>query len=196
MRKAQNLLDGKPEWVESYTQHHKQCHVFRGSGQGDSPLSLEILGTCRQIHQEAALLPYKGNTFACICLFSLSSFLTALVPAQARAIRSMTLCCTSTYNNPSFEKLLKAKLKGLKKVTFLLQVSDYLPSSVRDPAVGWQHGYRKSVLQFQKSPIVNATVAISEYEIGWRDDEEPSISRQMAREWEKELEEGLLASGT
>jgi hypothetical protein len=54
-------------------------------------MTLGILLTCRQVHSEAALIPFTLNTFIFETCDTFGNFLTVLKPVQAKAIRSIIL---------------------------------------------------------------------------------------------------------
>ncbi|KIV99566.1 uncharacterized protein PV09_08744 [Verruconis gallopava] len=78
------LRDGKREWLDQ----HLNCYTSACKGFPN----LGILFTCRQIYEEASLIPFTANTFIFVSPASFESFATAaLLPHQAQALRSITL---------------------------------------------------------------------------------------------------------
>ena len=74
------------------------------------------------MHEETALLPYKLNTFVFCGQVVLGSFLKSLVQAQARAIENITVDMAA-YFTSAFEKIVKARLTGLKRLTGFVEVT-------------------------------------------------------------------------
>lgn len=54
-------------------------------------VQLHLLRVCRQMHQEAALIPYAENKLTFNCTNSLRNFLRKVTLAQAQSIKSVTL---------------------------------------------------------------------------------------------------------
>ena len=78
-------------------------------------LGLGILRTCKQIHHDAALLPYLLNHFTFSSGDCFATFINSLVPAQAQAIQSMTLDngCWTDFCIPTLQLNLLENLKDL-----------------------------------------------------------------------------------
>jgi len=75
--------DSKCEWL------HEHISCF-GHGIGSRPVNINLLLTCKQMYLETYLLPYSSNTFIFIAPASFETFVaSALLPAQARALRSV-----------------------------------------------------------------------------------------------------------
>ncbi|KAI7482380.1 hypothetical protein KC351_g5783 [Hortaea werneckii] len=76
-----------------YHVRHLRCFEppdQQSSNPCDQPQALvSILRVCRQIHDEAALIPFIANFFSFARFTSLSRFLDRLVPAQAHAIQRL-----------------------------------------------------------------------------------------------------------
>ncbi|KAK5164682.1 uncharacterized protein LTR77_009888 [Saxophila tyrrhenica] len=56
-----------------------------------SPYSIALLRTCKQIHHESALLPFKINTFSFRSAMELERFANRLLPCQREALVDITL---------------------------------------------------------------------------------------------------------
>ncbi|KAJ9666692.1 hypothetical protein H2201_003096 [Coniosporium apollinis] len=56
---------------------------------------MALLRVCRQIYNEARLIPYSSNTFSFTLASTFSTFLTSLLPAQRRATTSLHLLVRS-----------------------------------------------------------------------------------------------------
>ncbi|CAK4034507.1 Hypothetical predicted protein [Lecanosticta acicola] len=76
--------------------------------------NLSLLQVCRQIHKEAALLPYASNTFAFQNRFDMNLFLgTVLFQEQRDAIQTLNVCIRSPVN-PTLPAVLPPNLKTLE----------------------------------------------------------------------------------
>jgi len=196
---AQDAKDEDPVWTQNYTEHHRHCHVHWAGTDASHPKSLlpvALLRTCRQIHQEAALLPCQEDIFSFWTMGEMGQFLKSLVPAQVHAIERITLRLNGSYVATTFEKLIQSKLKGLVGLKELLCFvplmqtkqgkTDFVESSTRRHCA-------MSLMQFRGLPKVSAVVVTSrvfvtdEQLVGCSD-----VFNAMAREWAKEVEEGIM----
>jgi hypothetical protein len=80
-------------------------------------MPVHLLRVCRQIYHEAALKPYTEPTFGFIIAIvgpgGMNSFLTHLVPEQARAIGHLHLTCRREFR---LSKLAVSLFRGVKHV--------------------------------------------------------------------------------
>lgn len=102
-----------------------------GSSLGDS---LHLLEVCKQIHREAALLPYELNTFAIRALEDLPLLASRLSSDQLSAIRRLEI---TLYGMPWFDNLSVITFEsmgGLERVSFLafLHSSEVGPDAILD----------------------------------------------------------------
>lgn len=76
---------------------------------------LALLRVCRQLHLEAALLPYLENTFAFPYVLSFREFVQSLFPAQRRSLRKVIFSGNDirAYMRPD----ITSKLCGLTELT-------------------------------------------------------------------------------
>ncbi|KAK4892266.1 hypothetical protein LTR27_009275 [Elasticomyces elasticus] len=194
-----NALSGAAENFDRYEQLHSHC-ISRAPLVPNETMAavLPVLRTCRQIHQEAALLPYQLNNFMCPSTERLSPFLQTLVPAQAHAIENLTLSDTSTHNTLSFQKLAKTKLRGLKQLSCFVDFSYYCLVRFSRTEPGKIDSITLSLLQFKSPALV--TVSVLPYQNGdirsWRDSSGASptpITRESMRTWALGVEAALLA---
>jgi len=78
---------------------HDYCHENEAQGgrkrqrmhTQKNGMTLGLLSTCRQVHNEAALVPFALNTFIFDTCDTLGDFLAVLNPVQAKEIRSIVL---------------------------------------------------------------------------------------------------------
>ncbi|KAK5703762.1 hypothetical protein LTR97_002775 [Elasticomyces elasticus] len=195
-----NALLGAAEHFDKYEPLHSDCVSFHAPRLPLETMAsmLPVLLSCRQIHQEAALLPYQLNNFMCPSMEWLGSFLQTLVPAQAHAIEDLTFSNTSTHHTQTFQKLAKTKLRGLKRLTCFVDFSHYTlywgpvgPDKI-DPIT-------LSLLQFKSPALV--TVSVLPYKNdnsirSWRDSDPAPITRESMRTWALGVEAALLAPET
>jgi len=92
--------------------------------------TLQFLGVCRQIYQEAALIPFATNTFCFHDIGSMRRFTKSLMPRHARAITSVILAI-SGYERGNIGLPMLSRLGGLRDLTFILDGSalPYKPSN-------------------------------------------------------------------
>ncbi|KAK5741470.1 hypothetical protein LTR17_003905 [Elasticomyces elasticus] len=115
-----NELDGSTQCFQSYWDRHRHCYA--GGATKKATLPMAVLRTCRQIHQEAALLPFQLNEFSFSQLENLAPFLQSLFQAQARAIESLILQIYRPYHTITLKNLIKSKLRGLKELTCFVEI--------------------------------------------------------------------------
>ncbi|KAK4899819.1 hypothetical protein LTR27_003085 [Elasticomyces elasticus] len=169
-----------------YLAHHINCYV-PNPGEILPTVSsvLAVLTSCRQIHQEAALLPYKLNTFECVKLEVLGPFLQALVPAQAHAIEMLTISDMSAYSTATFKKLAKTKLRGLRKIRVYVRFhGEAVPAEHDvDPVA-------QTIMQLRVPALSSASVLT----FWWKRGDESSITEDEPRAWAQRVEQALLSS--
>ncbi|KAF2171443.1 hypothetical protein M409DRAFT_50881 [Zasmidium cellare ATCC 36951] len=115
-------------WIE---RHHRCRHALHDGTHlhiraYTRPLDLALLSVCRQLHAEAALLPYQENTFTSTRFSDLQRFITTLVPSQLHAIQHINICYAyhqSDNSQPSIENKLRTAFRSLKSLTILLHSS-------------------------------------------------------------------------
>ena len=108
----------QPAFGALYDSRHEQCGFSFSNELLNAVrhhLSLTLLLTCRQIHEEAALIPFANNTFE--LPYGAAQCLSALLTAQAQAIQSVVLVFdhgdTAKATNAM---ILERKLRGLKRL--------------------------------------------------------------------------------
>lgn len=144
---------------EGYLSRHRNCTLARlpSSEKAFGPLNLSALKVCRQIHQEAALLPYQENSFAFLRLIDVESFVKALIPTQARAIRDVVLWPHAPYTKSGFTTLVTKKLQGLRRLTSFVYCDDHGRKPMEEQALRVRAA---ELLQYRRLPIKSATVAV------------------------------------
>lgn len=98
--------------VSRHETKHERCKHSEGRFK-----ALSLFRTCRQVYQEAALLPFRLNSFSIHRGGTLFEFLNGLIPSQQRAIRQITIVCTGSPSTLS--TTLIQKLAGLRSLTLL-----------------------------------------------------------------------------
>ncbi|KAK3648717.1 hypothetical protein LTR56_000990 [Elasticomyces elasticus] len=109
------------ESLRSYSEAHIIC------AQRETPLmphiTLGLLRVCRQIHLEAALLPFTGNRFIFHSGGEMADFMHSIILPQARAIRSVTLVAgTGGFHANRVHRVLESKVWGLENLTIFLEM--------------------------------------------------------------------------
>ncbi|KAK5726818.1 hypothetical protein LTR15_002708 [Elasticomyces elasticus] len=147
---------------EDYHTKHSKCwntHKNR--------LGLRLLRVCRQVHQEAALLPYQENNFVMERGFlTLSRFLMALMPVQSQALYSLEIVVDyPTYGEPDDQlksAYIRARLPKLRSLIVLVQLRKGTVSIPKTHAIiaveeakAWSTGLKAKLLQqYDKAAVV------------------------------------------
>lgn len=217
MLKAGIESDEAPEWFPDHLDRHF-CSCFGDKAPGDKKSAPSVwvllLLVCRQMHQEAALLPFRQSTF----LFHSSHvkrFLQRLVSAQAHAIEGLAVVMNIlpsppreiALEPPAFSataiKFYRTKLTGLKELTIFVQVAEDCkdkPHFAR--SADTRDAWAASVMRFESLAAVSATVAVTnckspdfqEYFLDYICDEFPTVTNETARTWAREMEQRLIAT--
>ncbi|KAF7189140.1 hypothetical protein HII31_09562 [Pseudocercospora fuligena] len=169
---------------ETFTQRHSKCQLSGGGSKPTSDFSLDFLRVCRQIHQEAALMPFQDNTFIFDDIIDLEGFVEFQIPAQVAAIQHISLDCRSFESDEAFEKRLQKKLGKLKNfIVFRASWLSDLPATV-----DIDHDATGSLLRFRRINIEKATfVAYNPASQAWSDER-----RHEALEWSRFMETALM----
>ncbi|TKA61970.1 hypothetical protein B0A55_10671 [Friedmanniomyces simplex] len=123
-----------------------------------------LLKDCRQIDQEAALMPFQESAFT-MKTESLRVFLLALVPAQSQALRSLLLFADVPepawgWPNNLRRFFVDARLTNLRHLLVLLNV----PTSLDTEMFAGDERIRANMLDdftiFRRMPLSTITVAI------------------------------------
>ena len=121
-------------WRDGKLQMHGPASSTYHDNHRDSRLDLSLLRVCRQIHEEAALIPYAFNTFAFDEGLDLDLFVSrSLLAPQRKAIQSLQINgWLEGYNR--FPGVLPATVKLLQDLKcFTLSVSGYRSKRVEGP---------------------------------------------------------------
>ncbi|KAK5684904.1 hypothetical protein LTS10_002979 [Elasticomyces elasticus] len=165
--------DEKTGWYDGHGAHYVGV-----------PLRLAIIQSCRQTHQETALLPYQNNKFVCLDFENLACFLRTLVLEQARAIETLTVHVRWPYATATVKNLLGRKLKGLRTLTCFLEMGNDIDDNLNADVVNSK--WTDSVLQFQDLELTSARVLpYNAFKGG------SQFQGGQLREWAEELENKL-----
>lgn len=133
-------------------------------------LSLALLRVCRQVHSEAALLPFTTNTFVFEYVEDLSTITTSaitgkLIPEQRQAITNIALV-HSNLRDLGFGRITLAsldKLSGLRNLTILANVSYDLKikRGIPRPAVDIAAALEKTTQSLKYIKWQTATVCVT-----------------------------------
>ena len=116
--------------TKGWIARHEACVDHRGQDLPVEPFCLSLLQACKQIHHEAALLPYQLNTFVFPRVYILYSFVKALHDSQKHAITALALY---TAEIPVYKITGWGSLEKLASLTTLtLIVETHTPSQERD----------------------------------------------------------------
>ncbi|KAK4542647.1 hypothetical protein LTR36_006219 [Oleoguttula mirabilis] len=186
--KTSNRGDSK----EDYSHRHEGCRLFGVSRHNPKKLQLSVLQACRAIHKEAALMPYQDNSFSFAIPGGFELLLKTLVPAQARAIRSIVVNDMRD-GGKAFAMLVQNKLHGLKHITVFVA---FLPrSSARSfydaKATGDIPYCSQGLVAFARLPLASATIAAYNYRTGQYTAPDV-VAKPDLVEWAAGLEERLM----
>lgn len=159
-------------------------------------MDLTLLQVCRQIHAEAALLPYENNTFVFDGIIELEAFVEFLNPAQVAAVQHISYEYHEFHSDQNFEQRLQAKLTSLKSLILFVNMDGDAPPKVGDDETA-------CLLRFKRLPTTTAIVAAytsacfnpwnvnyQKLAIDWDD----HVEKQLLTEWmEPEQKEGEKA---
>lgn len=116
----------------SYDARHSSCKVRCSSAKEPrvpkeattDKMNLGLLLSCRQIHNEACLLPYQNNTFSFVSIIDLEAFISHLVPTQVAAVEHLSFLFHNFNADSTFAARLKSQLCGLKSLIIFVQLHE------------------------------------------------------------------------
>lgn len=141
--------------VEDYYIRHRHCKVEPVDLPSRCNHPLALLRTCRQVHNEAALLPFQTNTFSFLTSTGMNVFLKTLMAVQRRAIVSMVFGSIFLH---SARKQVK-ELVGLKELILFAELPEYLWILPAD-ASSAREQLMTAVSVFEPLSLTSATVCI------------------------------------
>ncbi|KAK3725490.1 hypothetical protein LTR37_000460 [Vermiconidia calcicola] len=160
-------------------------------------LPLSFLSVCKQIHQEAALVPFQANRFTFWNRKSLARFLRYLKPKQQNAITAMILYqvhIQSGWESASHRSLKAPRLLGLREVLICVELApgDYLPFFGEGESIVSQtiQDDRVSGMGKLKAPKLNRVeVLINNSSLGHI----PPLTSAEIKAWEGRIKDMMLA---
>ncbi|KAK3631017.1 hypothetical protein LTR56_015982 [Elasticomyces elasticus] len=195
---AQNLKADKDTIrFQTYQDHHAGCKPTNhndNEGKAESRLHLNVLRACRQIHQEAAILPYAENVFAFASNDDLDFFLDTIIVEQARALQRLVVTrlgqkCTN-YDPPICPKYLESKLQSLEELTAFFEFTGGISARDFTSEAYKRFDLARHLMVFEDVVIKKVTVAAynveAEFGLGLRHD----VPREMLENWVKSIEGG------
>lgn len=131
---AHDTEDAAEQDPPNHRKHHETCKWDRSHwDRGKVVLDLTLLRASKQIHQEAALLPFTLNTFMTVDLHDLGHFATKLLMAQKLAVASLSVHLLLGMSGPTNkERNGIKKLRGLRCLHYTLELQECfsLPSAL------------------------------------------------------------------
>jgi hypothetical protein len=111
--------------LEVYIDQHSDCFAVATR----LSIVVSVLQVCRQIHHEAALLPFATNLFSFPSFPAFEGFIGTLLLEQAKVLRDVVI--TSSFGFSNYTPLRKstmisipAKSKGLQNLTVLYEIDE------------------------------------------------------------------------
>ncbi|KAK5684858.1 hypothetical protein LTS10_002933 [Elasticomyces elasticus] len=167
---------------------HPDC-VDDDSRTLETELGLPVLKTCRQVHREAALLPFANNHFYFSCGAAVIHFVRYILLHQARTIRSLSLVIGHRFDYlHAARHLLKSKLRGLRDVSCIVQLS--VPFAFAGVV---KARFARHLSVFAPSPLMSALVAVYCVKQSYWRMQPPARLLDIMRGWETDVQERLLA---
>ena len=169
---------------------HQECR-----SSWNSEKRLDVLRACRQIHQEAALLPFSENSFCFTSGRALHIFLKATIPQQVRAIKSISIATQlkpddfSVEERKDFERLVRRRLAKIDALAIAVEVNKPKLALAFTHVEIFRTMLTSQVLRLHRFSLKDVRVGI------YCTNDVPIhkvIPFQVARNWEAELEQKLL----
>lgn len=183
--------------AEEHVKHleqHESCYVSPSTA---NPFAL--LQTCRQIHSEAALIPFYNNTFFFSTFIELDEFLRRLTPEQADAVQHIALTVTSTAGMPSLASIKLPSVKSYAKdwpemlngkLESLICVVEFGGDREDDFDVH-KRKRSKELMEFTRLEIKNVKVVACNVPNWMHDPVSEIVSAKELKEWAGKVENAL-----
>lgn len=179
---AENHLNGKTAAASNnWHSRHSPCFQYPPN----CLLDLSLLRVSKQIHEEAALIPFTSNTFIFESTDEIVWFAESLLVPQRKLLGLMSL--KTWRNSPlhTHQKARIAKLTSLRDLTITVEVHD------RDHHAVWTNDLREILEEFQQTfeqqPLKTARVCVRPRFDVQGGEGVPVEWRLMARETEQAL---------
>ncbi|KAK5717985.1 hypothetical protein LTR15_008828 [Elasticomyces elasticus] len=162
-------------------------------GKAGSRLHLDVLRACRQVHQEAAILPYAENVLTFMFNDSLDYFLDTIILEQARALQRIVIIRPHQerlhFDLPLDAKFLESKLQSLEELTTFVEFTGGDTERVFAREAYVRDDVALNLMAFDGVSIKEVTVAAYNVEADdeW-DDDYFDVPREMLEDWVKSIE--------
>ena len=181
---------------DEYHFRHNKCFLDPKSSAVPHRLSIELLSTCFQVHEEAALLPLMDNTFSFQHGCMVRGFVNRLVPLQQRAITSIILVAEARSILAPSDVLNSvatpvAKLRGVNRLRILATTTDEMHSSVGDLMKDQFYWPEASLRVFEKLPLTSVSICVT-LKRWYRLRPKFGLTPEMVRAWAQAAESRLL----
>ncbi|KAK4888030.1 hypothetical protein LTR27_013019 [Elasticomyces elasticus] len=180
----------------TYQSHHADCRPAKNSGikgNAERRIHLDVLGACRQIHQEAAILPYAENVLAFTSKDSLTYFLDTIILEQARALQRIVIARPvkmPRLGRPLDAKFWESKLQSLEELTAFVEFAGEDMARAFSSQAHMRDRVARNLMAFDGVLIKKVTVAaynVEDSAMWWpRHD----VSREMLEDWVRSIEGG------
>ena len=184
---------GPLESHPNYRALHGSCLYEHPVHLPQAELSLDLLRACRQVHQEAALLPYQDNRFSFDGTGDLSRFLMKLIPSQARAMTNITIVESGWRSSSALpRKFVENKLCNLHNLLCFISFD-------RRQSYDFQGDEKRRELfagpfrHFEKLPLTSVSmVAYNDKRTSSARNDAGTVPADLLRSWSEQLEKRLL----
>ncbi|PPJ55590.1 hypothetical protein CBER1_03744 [Cercospora berteroae] len=166
------------------------CHTCCHDRQPDC-LNLALLGVCRQVYDEAALLPYSTNEFILdTSHYAFSNFTSTLLPAQRKAITRIALVGDTL---PNVQLGWPRTLIGVKSLSLRISLA-HAPSWTGPRRSSWELPLNPSKKALLKStrPLARFPVDSASVLVTWcrnRDGENKSAESELEKTFKRPFHE-------
>ncbi|KAK3651651.1 hypothetical protein LTR56_005459 [Elasticomyces elasticus] len=179
------------DYRKQHSDVHKACFDHKRTTSTGLELGLPLLEICRQVHQEAALLPFAENHFSFATTAAFDDFIRLVLLHQARTLQHISLVVDPpTFNLHPARQLLKSKLQGLKHLKIYVELPRrFMLEEAR---------ISQNIAVFEPSPIESASVVayyVDKRVDVWRFGRPPwghGDCVKDLRRWERKSEQSLL----
>ncbi|KAK5134477.1 hypothetical protein LTR08_006394 [Meristemomyces frigidus] len=172
----------------TYLEAHQDCTQL---------LKLSMLRVCRQVHQEAALLPFQENDFVFFSFGDLKCCIEKLLPAQSKALHSITLLEDASFFRGARDEtaLFDEAIPNVTKVVVFASILDFSwPPAAADTAIGVRRrqSCARRLMQLRHLSLMTAIVSSHIEEHPSDDFVAPPALVKAVQLWTAETEKLLL----
>ena len=161
-------------------------------------LDLSLLRVSKQIHQEAALLPFTLNTFVVSEWSSLGGFANRLLMAQKLAILKIELHSRVRHFQISKrERASITKLRGLRCFSYVIDESDFDIFSYDTAIADLRQSLKLAKGLFSSRSLIAVSISVRAFADKWRNVAHTEVAipkehQDMARETERTIVESQV----